>query len=65
MTKSTLLELLAAVESGSLTPQSAADRLADPADEDRFVSRSDLYLASRTGLPEVIYAQDKSPAHTS
>jgi len=65
MTKSTLLELLAAVESGTLTPQSAAARLATLPYEDLGFARIDHHRSLRTGLPEVIYAQDKSPAHTA
>ncbi|MEO6982569.1 MAG: nickel pincer cofactor biosynthesis protein LarB [Edaphobacter sp.] len=65
MTKSTLLELLAAVESGTLTPQSAADRLVTLPYEDIGFARIDHHRTLRTGLPEVIYAQDKTPAHTA
>jgi pyridinium-3,5-biscarboxylic acid mononucleotide synthase len=65
MTKTTLLELLAAVQSGSLTPAAASDRLANLPYEDLGHARIDHHRALRTGLPEVIYAQNKSPYQTA
>jgi NCAIR mutase (PurE)-related protein len=65
MTKTTLLELLAAVQSGSLTPAAASERLASLPYEDLGHARIDHHRTLRTGLPEVIYAQGKSPEQTA
>ena len=61
MTKPTLLELLAQVQSGTLTPAAATERLANLPYEDLGHARIDHHRTLRTGLPEVIYAQNKSP----
>jgi pyridinium-3,5-biscarboxylic acid mononucleotide synthase len=65
MNKTTLLELLAAVQSGSITPAAATDRLASLPYEDLGHARIDHHRSLRTGLPEVIYAQGKSPEQTA
>ncbi len=65
MNKTTLLELLASVDRGDLAPAQAADRLATLPYEDIGHTRIDHHRALRLGLPEVIYAQDKSPAQTA
>jgi len=65
MTKASLLELLAQVQAGTLTPQAATERLAALPYEDLGHTRIDHHRTLRTGLPEVIYAQDKSPAQTA
>ena len=65
MNKTTLLELLAAVQSGTLTPAAATERLATLPYEDLGHARIDHHRALRVGLPEVIYAQNKSPEQTS
>jgi NCAIR mutase (PurE)-related protein len=65
MNKTTLLELLAAVQSGTLTPTAATERLANLPYEDLGHARIDHHRSLRTGLPEVIYAQDKSPEQTA
>ena len=65
MNKSSLLELLAAVQSGALTPVVASERLATMPYEDLGHARIDHHRSLRTGLPEVIYAQDKSPEQTA
>src|SRR5271170_4291801 len=65
MNKASLLELLAAVQSGTITPSAATERLADMPYEDIGFARIDHHRALRTGLPEVIYAQGKSPAQTA
>ena len=57
MNKTTLLELLAAVQSGSLTPAAATERLANLPYEDLGHASIDHHRTLRTGLPEVIYAQ--------
>jgi NCAIR mutase (PurE)-related protein len=65
MNKITLLELLAAVQSGTLTPAAATERLANLPYEDLGHARIDHHRTLRTGLPEVIYAQNKSPEQTA
>jgi NCAIR mutase (PurE)-related protein len=65
MNKPTLLELLAAVQSGALTPAAATERLANLPYEDLGHARIDHHRSLRTGLPEVIYAQNKSPWQTT
>jgi pyridinium-3,5-biscarboxylic acid mononucleotide synthase len=65
MNKTTLLELLAQVQSGTLTPTAATERLANLPYEDLGHARIDHHRTLRTGLPEVIYAQNKSPEQTT
>jgi pyridinium-3,5-biscarboxylic acid mononucleotide synthase len=65
MNKASLLELLAAVQSGTLTPAAATERLATLPYEDLGHARIDHHRTLRTGLPEVIYAQNKSPEQTT
>ncbi len=64
MTPTALLQLLAEVERGTLTPAAAANRLATLPFEDLGHTRVDHHRSLRTGLPEVIYAAGKSPAQT-
>lgn len=65
MTRSSILELLAQVERGDLTPIAAADRLATLPFEDLGHTRIDHHRSLRSGLPEVIYARGKSPEQTA
>jgi NCAIR mutase (PurE)-related protein len=65
MTRTSLLELLAAVQSGTITTAAATDRLANLPYEDLGHARIDHHRSLRTGLPEVIYAQGKSPEQTA
>jgi NCAIR mutase (PurE)-related protein len=65
MTPSSLLEILAAVERGSLTSADAAARLKNLPFEDLGHSRVDHHRSLRSGLPEVIYAAGKTPQQTS
>src|SRR5271155_2323221 len=65
MNKTTLLELLAAVQSGALTPAAATERFAHLPYEDLGHARIDHHRTLRIGLPEVIYAAGKSPAQTA
>ena len=60
MTPSALLQLLAEVERGSLSPQAAANRLATLPFEDLGHSRVDHHRSLRAGLPEVIFAAGKT-----
>jgi len=65
MNKSTLLELLAEVQLGTLTPEQASARLSVLPFEDLDYAKIDHHRSLRNGLPEVIYAAGKSPAHTA
>ncbi|MDQ2832476.1 MAG: nickel pincer cofactor biosynthesis protein LarB [Acidobacteriota bacterium] len=65
MNKVSLLELLAAVQTGTLAPAAAVDQLAKLPYEDIGHARIDHHRALRTGLPEVIYAQGKEPQQTA
>ena len=65
MDKSTLLELLASIQRGDLTPEAASERLANLPFEDLGHARIDHHRNLRIGLPEVIYAAGKTPAQTA
>ena len=65
MRKNSLLELLQSVERGDLTPAIAADSLANLPFEDIGDARIDHHRSLRVGLPEVIYAEGKSPDQTA
>ncbi len=65
MNPSSLLELLAEVQRGTLSPESASQRLANLPFEDLGHARIDHHRGLRIGLPEVIYAAGKSPAQTA
>lgn len=64
MTPTALLELLAAVERGRITPKAAAERLATLPFEDIGHARVDHHRSLRTGLPEVIFAAGKTAEQT-
>ena len=64
MTPSALLELLAQVERGAVTPEAAAERLAALPFEDIGHARVDHHRSLRTGLPEVVFAAGKTPEQT-
>ena len=65
MKRSAILDLLAQIERGELTPNEAADRLAMLPFEDLGHTRIDHHRSLRVGLPEVIYARGKSPEQTA
>jgi len=65
MKRSSILELLAQVERGDLTPDDAAERLATLPFEDLGHTRIDHHRSLRAGLPEVIYSRGKSPEQTA
>ena len=56
MNKTKLLELLAAVQSGSLTSAAATERLINLPYEDLGHTRIDHHRTLRADLPEVIYS---------
>ena len=61
MHKTSLLELLAEVQRGNVSPESASERLASLPFENIGHTRIDHHRSLRTGLPEVIYAAGKTP----
>ena len=65
MNPTTLLELLAQVQRGAITPADASARLATLPFEDIGHARIDHHRTLRTGLPEVIYAAGKTPTQTA
>jgi NCAIR mutase (PurE)-related protein len=65
MDRNRLLELLAAVERGSLSAEDACTSLANLPFEDIGHARIDHHRVLRSGLPEVIYAAGKSPEQTA
>jgi pyridinium-3,5-biscarboxylic acid mononucleotide synthase len=65
MTRNALLDLLAEVERGALTPDAAAQRLAALPFEDLGHARVDHHRSLRSGLPEVIYAAGKTPVQVT
>jgi pyridinium-3,5-biscarboxylic acid mononucleotide synthase len=65
MNPTTLLNLLAEVQRGTLTPEQASARLAGLPFEDLDYAKIDHHRTLRSGLPEVIYAAGKTPAQTA
>jgi NCAIR mutase (PurE)-related protein len=65
MHKTSLLELLAEVQRGNVSPESASERLASLPFENIGHARIDHHRSLRTGLPEVIYAAGKTPQQTA
>jgi NCAIR mutase (PurE)-related protein len=61
MTRNAILQLLAEVEQGTLTPEAASARLTSLPFEDLGHARVDHHRSLRSGLPEVIYAAGKTP----
>lgn len=61
MTPSALLQILSAVERGTLTADAAAERLANFPYEDLGHTRVDHHRSLRAGLPEVVFAAGKTP----
>ena len=64
MTRTSLVELLAQVERGSVSVADATEQLSTLPFEDLGHSRVDHHRSLRTGLPEVIYAAGKTPEQT-
>lgn len=65
MHKTSLLELLASVQRGDVSPESASERLASLPFEDIGHARIDHHRSLRLGLPEVIYAAGKTAQQTA
>ena len=64
MTPTALLELLAEVERGAMTPEAAASRLARLPFENLGHARVDHHRSLRAGLPEVVFAAGKTQEQT-
>ena len=62
MSPDKLRELLAAVARGELTPEAAAERLADLPFADLEFAKLDLHRELRNGLPEAVYGEGKTEA---
>jgi NCAIR mutase (PurE)-related protein len=60
-----LLELLAQVQRGDVTPADASAKLATLPFEDLGYAKIDHHRSLRTGLPEVIFAAGKTPENTA
>src|SRR5580658_6259496 len=65
MERDSLLKLLAQVQQGTLTPEAACKDLANLPFEDAGFAKVDHHRSLRTGLPEVIFAQGKTPAQVA
>ena len=65
MNRHDVLALLEAVRAGALAPQSALERLSTMPYEDAGFARIDHHRGLRLGIPEVIYAEGKSPEHVA
>jgi len=65
MKPSSILEILGAVERGTLSAEAAADQLKSLPFEDLGHTRVDHHRSLRSGLPEVIYAAGKTPEQTA
>jgi NCAIR mutase (PurE)-related protein len=61
MNRHDVLALLEAVRAGALAPQSALERLSTLPYEDAGFARIDHHRGLRLGIPEVIYAEGKTP----
>src|ERR1700749_5061408 len=65
MNRHDVLALLEAVRAGALAPQSELERLSTMPYEDPGFARIDHHRGLRLGIPEVIYAEGKSPKHVA
>jgi NCAIR mutase (PurE)-related protein len=65
MERDALLKLLSQVQQGILTPAAASEKLANLPFEDLGFAKVDHHRGLRTGLPEVIFAQGKTPAQVA
>jgi hypothetical protein len=61
MTRESLLQLLEAIQRGEASPEAALTQLARLPYEDAGFAKIDHHRSLRLGLPEVIFAQGKSP----
>ncbi len=63
MPRHDVLAMLEAVQAGALAPQAALERLSALPIEDTGFARIDHHRGLRLGIPEVIYAEGKTPEH--
>ncbi len=61
MTRDALLTLLAELQAGSRTPEAVADKLASLPFEDLGFAKIDHHRSLRSGMPEVVFAEGKTP----
>jgi NCAIR mutase (PurE)-related protein len=61
MTRESILELLTRVQSGDMSTATALEKIAKLPYEDAGFAKIDHHRALRLGLPEVIFAQGKTP----
>ena len=65
MNRNTLLQLLAQVQSGQISIESATETLSRLPLEETATATIDHHRTLRTGMPEVIFAAGKTPAQTA
>jgi len=65
MNRSSLLRVLADVQTGALTPEAASDALAHLPFEDAGFATIDHHRSLRSDMPEVIFASGKTAEQTS
>ena len=65
MTREILLELLAAIQEGKITPEQGLERFAHLPYEELDFAKIDHHRPLRTGLPEAIYAAGKTDAQVA
>jgi NCAIR mutase (PurE)-related protein len=65
MQRDALLKLLAEMQAGSITADAVADKLANLPFEDLSFAKVDHHRSLRSGMPEVVFAQGKTPQQTA
>jgi len=65
MNKDALLQLLAEVQRGMVSPEAAQQRLAQLPFEDTGFAKIDHHRSLRAGMPEVVFAAGKTPAQAA
>jgi NCAIR mutase (PurE)-related protein len=65
MQPSAILALLQAVQAGQQTPEAAVERLASLPFEDLGFAKIDHHRSLRSGMPEVVFAEGKTPGQTA
>ena len=65
MTQQSILDLLAEVQRGTVAPKDAAEKLANLPFEDLGFAKLDHHRPLRSGFPEVVFAEGKSPEQTA
>lgn len=65
MQPSAILALLQAVQAGQQTPEAAVEKLASLPFEDLGFAKIDHHRSLRSGMPEVVFAEGKTPEQTA